>query len=80
MFLDESGKFHPADVAARLGIGKLSRADLRISYLGRFGHALGPLGEWLGMDWRLVVALLSFMAKENAIATLGILYGGGEKE
>ena len=34
----------------------------------------------LGMDWRLLVALLSsFMAKENAIATLGILYVGGDK-
>jgi ferrous iron transport protein B len=31
------------------------------------------------MDWRLLVALLSsFIAKENAIAALGILYGSGE--
>ncbi len=30
-------------------------------------------------DWRLIVALLtSFIAKENTIATLGILYGSGE--
>jgi ferrous iron transport protein B len=29
------------------------------------------------MDWRMLVALLSsFIAKENAIATLGILYDG----
>ena len=33
----------------------------------------------MGMDWRMIVALLSsFIAKENAIATLGILYGAGE--
>ena len=32
----------------------------------------------MGMDWRLLVALLSsFIAKENAIATLGVLYGAG---
>jgi len=32
----------------------------------------------MGMDWRLLVALFSsFVAKENAIATLGILYGNG---
>jgi ferrous iron transport protein B len=37
------------------------------------------VGELLGMDWRILVALLSsFTAKENAIATLGILYGNGE--
>ena len=30
------------------------------------------------MDWRLTVALLtSFLAKENAIATLGVLFGHG---
>jgi ferrous iron transporter FeoB len=49
---------------------------LENSYLARFGHSLAPLGEWLGLDWRLLVALLaSFVAKENAIAALGILYG-----
>jgi ferrous iron transport protein B len=53
--------------------------DLESSYLGRFGHALGPAGGLLGMDWRMLVALLSsFIAKENALATLGILYGSGE--
>jgi ferrous iron transport protein B len=53
--------------------------DLENSYLGGFGHWLNPLGELHGMDWRMLVALLSsFIAKENAIATLGILYGGGE--
>jgi ferrous iron transport protein B len=42
------------------------------------GHHLAPVGELLGLDWRLLVALLaSFIAKENAIAALGILYGAG---
>jgi ferrous iron transport protein B len=32
----------------------------------------------VGLDWRLLVALLaSLVAKENAIAALGILYGAG---
>jgi ferrous iron transport protein B len=48
------------------------------SFLARFGRVLAPLGEWIGMDWRMLVALIaSFVAKENAIATLGILYGRG---
>ncbi|MEW6059715.1 MAG: ferrous iron transport protein B [Actinomycetota bacterium] len=46
------------------------------SVLGTVGRALEPAARLAGMDWRLVVATLSgFMAKENVIATLGILYG-----
>jgi ferrous iron transport protein B len=34
----------------------------------------------MGLDWRMMVALLtSFVAKENSIATLGVLYGAGEQ-
>ena len=59
-------------------LGYFPGPDLERSYLGRFGYTLGPLGELLGMDWRMLVALLSsFIAKENALATLGILYGSG---
>jgi len=53
--------------------------DVEQSYLARFGQSLTPIGQLMGMDWRMIVALLSsFIAKENAIATLGILYGAGE--
>jgi ferrous iron transport protein B len=46
------------------------------SYLARLGQILEPLGSLLGFDWRLTVALFtSFVAKENAIATLGVIYG-----
>lgn len=48
------------------------------SYLARLGQALAPLGGLMGMDWRMMVALIAgFVAKENVIATLGILYGQG---
>jgi len=49
------------------------------SFLAEIGGWLEPLGALLGLkDWRLIVALLtSFVAKENTIATLGILYGLG---
>ena len=31
----------------------------------------------MGMDWRLLMALLTgFVAKENVVATLGVLYSG----
>ncbi len=46
------------------------------SYLVALGHALEPLGRLMGLTWQALTALLtSFVAKENTIATLGILYG-----
>lgn len=50
------------------------------SMLGTFGRVIEPIGSPLGLDWRMVVALLSsIIAKENSIATLGILYGVGDQ-
>lgn len=46
------------------------------SYLTLFGHWLEPIGRWMGLPWQMMTALLtSFIAKENTIATLSILYG-----
>lgn len=56
----------------------LPGGSLDSSYLASVGKFLAPVGRWMGFDWRLTVALLtSFPAKENAIATLGVLFGGG---
>jgi len=57
-------------------LSMLPGGDLSTSYLADFGRMLEPVGRWMGLDWRLTVALLaSFPAKENAIATLGVLFG-----
>jgi len=58
----------------------LPAGDLQSSHLADFGRWLLPLGRLMGLsDWRLIMALLtSFIAKENTIATLGILYGAQE--
>jgi ferrous iron transport protein B len=55
----------------------LPDGNIQGSLLAGFGRWLEPAGQWLGLgDWRLIVALLSsFVAKENTIATLGVLYG-----
>ncbi len=48
-----------------------------LAWIGRF---LEPVGKPLGLDWKMIVALLtSLVAKENSIATLGVLYGVGEE-
>ncbi|KAF0110233.1 MAG: ferrous iron transport protein B [Chloroflexi bacterium] len=55
----------------------LPDGNIEHSALARIGQLVEPVGRWMGMDWKLTVALLtSFVAKENAIATLGILFGG----
>jgi ferrous iron transport protein B len=54
----------------------LPGGDLNHSYIMQFGKFIEPVGRWMGLDWRLTVALItSFPAKENAIATLGVIFG-----
>lgn len=46
------------------------------SWLGQIGQGLAPLGSLMGLNWKLLIALLaSFIAKENSIAILGVLFG-----
>jgi ferrous iron transport protein B len=50
------------------------------SILSWFGRTLEPLGAVMGLSWKMIVALLaSIVAKENSVATLGILYAVGEQ-
>jgi len=59
----------------------LPTGEIETSYLAALGRLLAPLGSLMGLDWRMMVALFaSFIAKENAIASLGILYGAGGEE
>jgi ferrous iron transport protein B len=61
-------------------LSKLPGGEVETSFLAAVGRWLEPLGRLMGFDWRLMVALLtSFIAKENSIATLGVLFGTGEE-
>jgi ferrous iron transport protein B len=58
----------------------LPNGEIETSFLAQMGRLLEPVGRLMGFDWRMMVALLtSFIAKENAIATLGVLFGAGEE-
>ena len=58
----------------------LPGGEIESSYLAAIGQFLAPLGKLMGLGWRMMVALLaSFVAKENTIAVLGVLYGVGEE-
>ena len=51
---------------------------LRESYGGRLGHAIEPVLEPLGFDWKLGVGIVgAFAAREVFVSTLGIVYGVG---
>jgi ferrous iron transport protein B len=74
-FLKKAGSIIVAMSTLVWGLSFLPGGQMDTSYLSTLGHWLAPLGAWLGLDWRMVVALLtSIVAKENALATLGILY------
>ena len=61
-------------------LSTLPGGDIEQSYLAAAGRFLAPVGAPLGLNWQMMVALLTgFVRKENTIATLGVLYGrGGE--
>ncbi|MDR2018516.1 MAG: ferrous iron transport protein B [Syntrophobacterales bacterium] len=53
---------------------------IETSVLAWIGHKIDFLGAPMGLDWRMIVALLSsIVAKENSIAILGVLYNVGEQ-
>lgn len=57
----------------------LPNGEIETSLLARGGRLLAPLGGLMGLDWRILVGLLtSFVAKENSVATLGVLLGAGD--
>ncbi len=61
-------------------LSNVPAGNIENSILGRVGIFLEPLGRPLGLDWRMVVALLSsVIAKENSVATLGVLYNVGDQ-
>lgn len=51
------------------------------TFIGMLGHAIQPLMEPLGFDWKLSVSLLfGFVAKEIVVASMGVLYGVGDDQ
>jgi ferrous iron transport protein B len=80
-FLKKAGTIIVVVSALVWALSVLPTGDVESSLLAGLGHWLEPAGRLLGLDdWRIIVALLtSFIAKENTIATWGVLYGVGEQ-
>lgn len=65
----------------RAADGTDSTAQLKQSYIGKLGHAIEPVIEPLGFDWKIGVGLASsFAAREVFVATMGVVYGVGDEE
>ncbi len=57
---------------------RTASAYLEQSWMGRAGHAVQPVFEPAGFDWKITVGVLaSFPAREVIVATLGTLYSLG---
>lgn len=55
--------------------------QLKNSFAGKLGHAIEPVIEPLGFDWKIGVALIaSFAAREVLVSTLSIIYSVGKDE
>jgi ferrous iron transport protein B len=74
-FLERAGTVMLAGIVLVWALSTLPHGDLETSYLAAVGKALEPLSKLMGMDWKLMLALLSsFVAKENSLAVIGVLY------
>jgi ferrous iron transport protein B len=79
-FVKKAGGLILAVSVAVWTLATLPGGGMEESFLASLGHLLAPPGRLMGLDWRMMVALLtSFLAKENAIPTLAILYGAADE-
>ncbi|MGQ9586218.1 MAG: ferrous iron transport protein B [Anaerolineae bacterium] len=78
-FLEKAGTIILVASVVIWALSYFPGGEIQASYLAGFGRWLGGLGQFMGLRWEMMVALLSsFVAKENTIATLGILFGAGQ--
>ena len=79
-FIKKAGTFILISSAVVWALSNLPGGNVETSILATAGKSLQPVGSLMGLnDWRTVVALLSsFFAKENVIATMGVLFGAPE--
>lgn len=76
-FIKKAGSLILIASMAVWALSALPGQGIEESVLAGFGRWLAPVFRPMGLDqWQMIVALLtSFFAKENTVATLGVLYG-----
>ncbi len=77
----ESTTASEPDVQPPATAGGSDSEQLKHSFAGRLGHAIEPVIQPLGFDWKIGVALIaSFAAREVLVSTLSIIYNVGKDE
>jgi len=80
-FLEKAGTIILGVSLVTWTLSQFPGGTLETSWMAALGHWLEPIGSLMGLDWRMMVALLSsLIAKENAVATLGVLFGQTKSE
>jgi ferrous iron transport protein B len=78
-FLQRAGTVIFLVTVAIWALSYFPRGTMETSFLAGIGSLLQPLGDLMGLDWKMLTALFaSFIAKETAIATMGVIMGGGD--
>ena len=75
--LSGENSVHYADMTNELRKMKLQKEAYRQenSYIGKIGHAIAPIMQPLGFDWKMSVSILTgVVAKEIVVSTMGVLY------
>lgn len=76
----QAGRLTTAEAAEQLAAIQRQRAGerLRHSFAGRLGHAIQPLLQPLGFDWRIGIGIVtSFAARELFVSTMSVVYNVG---
>jgi ferrous iron transport protein B len=75
-FLNKAGRVILLGSLVVWALSYFPNGEINSSYLARAGMLLEPFGKWMGLPWQALLALLTgAVAKENTVATLGVLYG-----
>ncbi len=75
-FLEKAGTIILAGSLVIWGFSYFPDGNVMSSYLSVLGRFFEPVGKLMGLPWPVLLALVtSIVAKENTVATLGILYG-----
>ena len=75
--LEQNTQLSEADKSNRINNLLIDQESERqeFSYIGRLGHAIEPVIEPLGFDWKMGVSIVTGLAaKEIVVSTMGVLY------
>jgi ferrous iron transport protein B len=78
-------RYAPGSEEYTAAVGRVAQErqaeELSYSIVGRIGHAIAPVIQPMGFDWRIGTAIVgAFAAKEVFVAQMGIVYSVGEAD